>query len=464
MDSSNNLIDPEDEVKKLQELVKKLEKQNELLRTKQKLSLDSFPNANGDVEKSSLTHNNNQSAQSPAESKKDRSSVGDLDDVDVLDVDNLSLKDEEDSWLYSSPKPPTPLQSTISLYKWVRQDFDHPSPEVESARRSLLSKLDEAARMNRSSSTPALGTNMSPTKSHSTLSRSTEESQSQKHYGRPHQKQSLLVMTGNRLDNGTFNRPKKFSDQRQGPIMPDRENGDEVFNQTEYTDVETLAKQQEESLRQSMATYTSPKRVLPNKSMSIASDAMDNSGSPFGSNRSSPARYEVENSYVGRHRNSFGSDNGTPPDSPRTIQQHSTPYSSDSHQKRSISNLSRLPYPQPSSHSSDSSLEHQSAGSLDDIYLAPETRGTPGIPSPGYRAVSPAMGGGAGTALRPGLGGARGASPHRTGLPTPRRSIPRPSSAVTRSSLPLPRRSGIPSPRTVGGGHVRDESWRDGCF
>ena len=48
--------------------------------------------------------------------------------------------------LYSSPKPPTPQQSSINLYKWVRQDFDHPSPEVESARRSLLFKLNEVAR------------------------------------------------------------------------------------------------------------------------------------------------------------------------------------------------------------------------------------------------------------------------------------------------------------------------------
>ena len=50
--------------------------------------------------------------------------------------------------------------------------------------------------VNRSSSTPALGTNMSPTKSLSPLSRSTEESQ--KPYNRPHQKQSLLSMTGRR--------------------------------------------------------------------------------------------------------------------------------------------------------------------------------------------------------------------------------------------------------------------------
>ncbi|KAK7097211.1 SLAIN motif-containing protein 2-like [Littorina saxatilis] len=453
MESADNSIDPDNEVKKLQELVKKLEKQNEVLRTKQKLSLDSLPN--GDVEKSPLTHNNNHQAESPSDSMKDRSAEGGLEDVDVLDVDNLSLKEDEDSWLYSSPKPPTPQQSTISLYQWVRQDFDHPSPEVESARRSLLSKLDEVARMNRSSSTPALGANTSPTTPVTSLSRSTEESQ--KPYSRPHQKQSLLSMAGNRIDNGTFTRPKK-SHERLGPMVAERDRGhEEVYNQHDVTNVEAVAKQQEESLRQSRATYTSPKRVLHNKSMSMASDT-DNSGSPVGSNRSSPARFDHEGSYIGRHRNSFGSDNGTPPDSPRTVQQTSTPYSDANHPRKSLPNMSRLQYPPPSSHSSDSSLEHQSAGSMDDLNLAPETRTTSRLPAPGYRAASPSMGG-----LRPGLAGARGVSPQRSGLPTPRRSIPRPATAGSpRSSLPQPRRSGIPSPRPSGQG--REESWREGCF
>ena len=104
--------------------------------------------------------------------------------------------------------------------------------------------------------------------------------------------------------------------------------------------------------------------------------------------------------------------------------------------RRSLPNMSRLQYPQPTSHSSDSSLEHQSADSMDDLNLAPEARCNSRLPAPGFRSASPSMGG-----LRPGLAGARAASPQRSGLPTPRRSIPRPASATVRSSLPTPRRS-----------------------
>lgn len=113
------------------------------------------------------------------------------------------------------------------------------------------------------------------------------------------------------------------------------------------------------------------------------------------------------------------------------------PHPEHGHPRRSLPNMSRLQYPQPTSHSSDSSLEHQSADSMDDLNIAPETRCNSRLPAPGFRSASPSLGG-----LRPGFAGARAASPQRSGLPTPRRGIPRPASAAVRSSLPQPRRSG----------------------
>ena len=48
--------------------------------------------------------------------------------------------------LYQSPKRSSSAEKQISPYKWVRQEFEHPSPEVETARRVLLEKLDEVAK------------------------------------------------------------------------------------------------------------------------------------------------------------------------------------------------------------------------------------------------------------------------------------------------------------------------------
>ncbi|XP_063793634.1 SLAIN motif-containing protein-like isoform X2 [Pseudophryne corroboree] len=85
----------------------------------------------------------------------ERSSSGDLvdildetalDDVEVLELD-LCSEDEVDCWLYVSPnklavaemKPDSPL-------KWCRQVLDHHSPETEAACRTLIGKLDQASR------------------------------------------------------------------------------------------------------------------------------------------------------------------------------------------------------------------------------------------------------------------------------------------------------------------------------
>lgn len=49
MDESDITVDPQAEVRKLQDLVKKLERQNEVLRGKQKLQLEALQN--GEIEK-----------------------------------------------------------------------------------------------------------------------------------------------------------------------------------------------------------------------------------------------------------------------------------------------------------------------------------------------------------------------------------------------------------------------------
>ncbi|XP_069602963.1 SLAIN motif-containing protein-like isoform X3 [Ranitomeya imitator] len=66
-----------------------------------------------------------------------------LDEVEVLELGSSS-EDDEDCWLYVSPnklasaepKPDSPL-------KWCRQVLDHHSPETEAACRTLIGKLDQ---------------------------------------------------------------------------------------------------------------------------------------------------------------------------------------------------------------------------------------------------------------------------------------------------------------------------------
>ncbi|KAK6172932.1 hypothetical protein SNE40_016491 [Patella caerulea] len=397
MEQSNSLIDPQDEVKKLQDLVKKLEKQNELLRSKQKLQTIDSHLSNGDPDNKPVVTKNTESND---KSKLTKDCLKGLDEVEIVNVDELSLKNEEDeSWLYSSPKAPTPQQTKVSPYKWVRQEFDHPSPELVSGRKSLLSKMDEVARMNRSCSTPTLGSSQSNSQS-SPLSRSTENTTP---YG------------GGRVDTGTFTRPRKNKD-RSRLHSTEKENDYRDDRIPVVSDIEAVAKLQEESLRQSITHHPSPRR---------------------------------DSGVLERYRNSIDSDGSSPPDSPHAAQ-HS--YNYENGGKRSLPSMNRI-----QQYSSDSSLDHQSVGS-DDANLAPETRPVTRLQQPSVRAPSPGFG-----LKQPNSGLRRAVSPARSGLPQPmmRRTIPRPNAG--RSSLPSPRRSNIPSPRPNVNSEAAD-SWREGCF
>lgn len=70
-----------------------------------------------------------------------------LDEVDVLDLENESAEvEEEDSWLYVSPKKQVADPGPESPLKWCRQVLDHRSPDTEVACRTLISRLDQTSR------------------------------------------------------------------------------------------------------------------------------------------------------------------------------------------------------------------------------------------------------------------------------------------------------------------------------
>ncbi|XP_015482350.1 SLAIN motif-containing protein-like isoform X4 [Parus major] len=67
-------------------------------------------------------------------------SQADLDEVKVLELENCP--EEEDCWLYVSPRKSMD-EKTASPLKWCRQVLDNPSPEIEAACRTLINRLDQ---------------------------------------------------------------------------------------------------------------------------------------------------------------------------------------------------------------------------------------------------------------------------------------------------------------------------------
>ncbi|XP_007889610.2 SLAIN motif-containing protein-like isoform X2 [Callorhinchus milii] len=179
------LPDADMEVKKLQDLVKKLEMQNEQLRSRSGRG----PGGSEHGSSGGGGGNNDYSTQAECVGKAPSLSPGDpilceyetllstweaqvlaggpagaadllfgcsllegelLSVTAALEEDVLDLECgtvEEDTWLYVSPKKTvTADQKAQNPLKWCRQVLDHPSPETEAACRSLLCRLDQANR------------------------------------------------------------------------------------------------------------------------------------------------------------------------------------------------------------------------------------------------------------------------------------------------------------------------------
>ncbi|XP_017279697.1 SLAIN motif-containing protein-like [Kryptolebias marmoratus] len=79
-----------------------------------------------------------------------------LDEVDVLDLqDECAEAEDEDSWLYVSPKKQAADSGPDSPLKWCRQVLDHRSPETEMACRTLINRLDQTSRWRNVYSSPS---------------------------------------------------------------------------------------------------------------------------------------------------------------------------------------------------------------------------------------------------------------------------------------------------------------------
>ncbi|NXC15869.1 SLAI1 protein, partial [Corythaeola cristata] len=67
-----------------------------------------------------------------------------LDEVAVLELEDGCCGQDEDTWLYILPtKTLTSQEKSLSPLQWCRRVLDHPSPEIEAAKRSLCFRLEQ---------------------------------------------------------------------------------------------------------------------------------------------------------------------------------------------------------------------------------------------------------------------------------------------------------------------------------
>ncbi|XP_005920219.1 SLAIN motif-containing protein 1 isoform X4 [Haplochromis burtoni] len=177
VDCNSNTLNAELEVKKLQELVRKLERQNEQLRTRAGAggyclpsplptllchsSLGSF-SAPEEPFDYFHPHSGRDGAAAAAreeddEEEEDASEPSVLDELELLDLNSLSCSEESDeTWLYVSSKDHRSETTSDALtpLQWCRQALDSPKSEVEAARRSLSLRLEQGRSLRRSTLSP----------------------------------------------------------------------------------------------------------------------------------------------------------------------------------------------------------------------------------------------------------------------------------------------------------------------
>ncbi|XP_056287259.1 SLAIN motif-containing protein 1-like isoform X2 [Pseudoliparis swirei] len=165
LDCNSNTVNAELEVKKLQELVRKLERQNKQLRTRcsSPTSACTLGTAGGYRLSSPLPtllcRSSLGSLSPPKEPFDYFHSGGDededeeddgyepsaLDELELLDLDSLCCSDESDeTWLYVPSKARESRDDHLPPLQWCRRLLDSPKSEVEAARRSLSLRLEQA--------------------------------------------------------------------------------------------------------------------------------------------------------------------------------------------------------------------------------------------------------------------------------------------------------------------------------
>uniref|UniRef100_H3DJX3 SLAIN motif family, member 2 n=1 Tax=Tetraodon nigroviridis TaxID=99883 RepID=H3DJX3_TETNG len=405
-----------------------------------------------------------------------------LDEVEILDLEDMDcLHEDEDSWLYEA-KLDSPLQKTLSPIVWCRQTLDNPSPEMESAKRSLIHRLDLTLSANKRRSLyggsyqqQGYGVN-SPYSSGFNSPSSTP--------GRvPIVRQQLFPGNAIHQRNAAAERnPPPLSPQSSvdSELSTSEMDEDSVGSSTTYklndvTDVQILARMQEESLRQEYAA-TASRRSSGSSCHSLRRSTLSDQELDAHS-----LEDEEEAVHPAFHLASMDYSHGRGSPQPvisrlqqprHSLQGHghdlqTSVVKSEEKLRRSLPNLTRssvaaqAPEPVKNSRSCESNLQvpngsprHQNQSAIP----SPSKLRTPAAPSP-LALKQPVK---ATSALVPST-----STPARS-LAPPRSGLPRPSAASAGGGIPLPRsklaqpvRRSLPAPRTYSGG---GENWREGCY
>ncbi|XP_067273023.1 SLAIN motif-containing protein 2 isoform X4 [Pseudorasbora parva] len=556
MEDINSNINADLEVRKLQDLVKKLEQQNEQLRSRSSvLSSSSSGGFSGNTRPVSAGYDSTGAAAglagftgvgfggsrgfsgvlensrlSPRRSYHGSSYGGGydsdndsldyledgetsvLDEVEILDLEDMDcLNEEEDSWLYEA-KLNSPLQKALSPIVWCRQALDHPSPDMESAKRSLLHRLDLTMSANKrrslynSSYSPQVGYG-------SPYGTNTANSPYSSGFNSPSSTPSRVPIVKQLVLPGSAGHQRGSADRNAQAVSPqssvDSElstsemDEDSVGSSTTYklndvTDVQILARMQEESLRQEYAATASRRssgsscqslrrgtlsdQELDAQSLDDDEEAVHHSfhtpvtrfsPSPRHSPRVSPRNSPRSRSPARSLEYSRGSPQPiiSRLQQPRhSLQGHDTQTNAIKNEeklRRSLPNLTRSssgPTAEPvkNSRSCESNLQVPNGGSprhqSQSAMPSSSKLRTPAAPSPlALRQPMKVMSNhGSGTTTP-----TRSMAPPRSGLPRPAANagggLP-----VPRSKLVQPVRRSLPAPRTYSG--MRDETWREGCY
>nr|XP_029542235.1 SLAIN motif-containing protein 2-like isoform X3 [Oncorhynchus nerka] len=448
-----------------------------------------------------------------------------LDEVDILDLEDMDcLNEDEDSWLYEA-KLNSPWQKALSPIVWCRQALDNPSPDMESAKRSLIHRLDLTMSANKRRS--LYGSPYSPQVNYgSPYSTNTVNSPYSSGFNSPSSTPSRVPIVRQQLMPPLHQAAQQ---QRGGSVERERNappvspqssidselstsemDEDSVGSSTTYklndvTDVQILARMQEESLRQDYAATASRRssgsschslrrstfsdQELDAQSLEDDEEAVHPAfhlpsnrfshsprHSPRASPRNSPRSRSPARSLEYNHSRGSPQPIISRLQAPRHSLQGHAPQDlqtnvvkNEEKLGRSLPNLTRSnvaqqgPEPVTNSRSCESNLQVPNGSSprhqavIQSAIPSPSKLRTPATPSPlalrqPVKATS-TPGSGASTPTRS-LG------PARSGLPRPSAGGGGGGIPVPRSKLAQPVRRSLPAPRTYSGG----ENWREGCY